>query len=641
MNTSVLSTVLRAGSAIRRSERRRAAKEPSLSSELIACIYKSNFHDPEQEYFPIGRVEQLISQDMVAKEFRRCAKAAKCLDDEVVDKDAFIDRICRQSYKAFATAIFCGLESEALLDFMIDFQERGLTDEDLPVVSEDTILEFCVDVGKAHSFCIQRWKFLAPVFSPLQYDYDLPNDCIFPFTKDVTMSRSGAFGTVSRVEIHSDHQKHMHMQYVCITNGLRSIRSYIQVAIKEIQIPQNKETLATDKAWEDEAKALRNVNNLNHPNITKCIAAVRRGERRYFMFSWADGGNLQEYWKKTAKQSPDAKSIRQMVEQLRGLADALDALHNCKSGNENLLAVSDNGSEDSNKSIRHGDLKPENILRFISGPDTKMSHIERELGNLKIADMGLAKQHIVATQLRTNTSQRYGTIRYEAPEAITETKGRSRLYDVWSLGCITLEFIIWILHGNTILEEFYTQVEAGRKQTCQYFELHEDRKGAEVHHIVTEWMERIRISDPECSQDTAIKDLLDIVRNRLLVVNLEPGPLNRKDSVASMFDTRKAIPGFRATAAEYRNYLDTILGKAKENPNYLWTEKCREGIRLPTRTDFLSPATAMHRKDLTLNQKSRDANAGRLFGVTGRVPRLEYSVSCFVYLWIADTLNYV
>jgi serine/threonine protein kinase len=395
--------------------------------------------------------------------------------------------------------------------------------------------------------------------------------------------------------------------------------------------------LNTDKAWDDEAKALRNINKLNHSNITQCIAAIRRGERRYFMFSWAEGGNLQEYWKKTARRTPDAKSIRQMVEQLKGLADALDALHNCKSGNANLLIVPNNSSEYNDKSIRHGDLKPENILRFISGSDTKKSHGEKELGTLKIADMGLAKQHIVATQLRTNTSQRYGTIRYEAPEAIIETKGRSRLYDVWSLGCITLEFIIWVLHGNTILEEFYTQVEAGRKQTCQYFELHEDRKGAEVHHIVVEWMKRIRISDPECSQDTALRDLLDIVRNRLLVVNLAPGSTNRKDSLTPMSNAGNAISSFRANAAEYRNLLGIILDKAERNPNYLWTGKSRETVRLPRRTDFLSPAAAVQRINLTMNQKSHDANTRLSFELSSRHPRLEYSVSCFIYSMVRHT----
>jgi hypothetical protein len=215
MNTSGLPTILKIGSVAKRSQRRRVAEEPGLSRELIECLHKSNFHDPEQGYFPIGRVRQLISHNLIEKEFRRCGEASKVLDEEE-NKDALIEQFCRRSYKTLATAIFCGLEKLPLLDFMIIFQEeKGLSDEDLPIVSEDTIQECCVgNTVKAHSFCTHRWMFLAPVFSPQKYDYDLPSDCIFPFEKDVTISRSGAFGTVSRVKIHSDHQKHMNMQYV-------------------------------------------------------------------------------------------------------------------------------------------------------------------------------------------------------------------------------------------------------------------------------------------------------------------------------------------------------------------------------------------------------------------------------------------
>lgn len=150
---------------------------------------------------------------------------------------------------------------------------------------------------------------------------------------------------------------------------------------------------ATDKAWEDEAKALRDINQLDHPNITRCIAAIRRGGRRYFVFAWAEGGNLQEYWENVERQSPNAKSIQQMVEQLRGLADALDALHNCRNNDNGLLGIPGTGNKDKDRSIRHGDLKPENVLRFLSGPGAKASLAAQDLGTLKIADMGLAKQH--------------------------------------------------------------------------------------------------------------------------------------------------------------------------------------------------------------------------------------------------------
>lgn len=411
------------------------------------------------------------------------------------------------------------------------------------------------------------------------------------------------------------------------------------MAIKEIQIPQDMDKQATNKAWEDEARALKNIKELNHPHITKCIAAIRRGERRYFMFPWADGGNLLEHWKQIGQQSPNPTLVRQTIEQLRGIADALDTLHNCDNSSSDLLKVptmqsgGGNKTVDNEKSIRHGDLKPENILRFlpdhgrITNSATGKPRLKTELGILKIADMGLAKQHVVATQLRTNTSQRYGTIRYEAPEAITQDKGRSRLYDIWSMGCITLEFIIWILHGNDKLEDFHAQVEADRKQTCQYFELREGSQHAEVHHVVAEWINRIRISDPECSQDTAIRDLLDVVQNRLLVVDLDPTPTHRKDSIHSRIERRESVSQYRATAAEFRRSLDAILSKMKQGPpSYICTGKSRNDIRLPLRNDHLTPAALRTGvQELTFNPRY-DTSGGRTTVHTGRMPRLEYSV---------------
>ena len=62
-------------------------------------------------------------------------------------------------------------------------------------------------------------------------------------------------------------------------------------------------------------------------------------------------------------------------------------------------------------------------------------------------------------------------MQYEAPEAIGELNGpRSRLYDVWSMGCITLEFIIWLLYGNDELNNFYGQLKGDAQNHSQDLE---------------------------------------------------------------------------------------------------------------------------------------------------------------------------
>ena len=178
------------------------------------------------------------------------------------------------------------------------------------------------------------------------------------------------------------------------------------VAIKKLNDDTSDEELR--QGWEAEAKALDEISGLNHDNIISRVAAFTKGRNRYFMFEWADEGNLRDFWQKLPLPSLNAELVKEVLAQLHGLASALHVLHNY------------NG----NGSYRHGDLKPENILRFSN---------KTALGKLKIADMGLARHHRLATGLRPHrTDTRYGTARYEPPEALTAlpNEARSRLYDI-------------------------------------------------------------------------------------------------------------------------------------------------------------------------------------------------------------------
>lgn len=390
------------------------------------------------------------------------------------------------------------------------------------------------------------------------------------------------------------------------------------MAIKEIQIIQgdDRTKLDTDEAWEQEARALENINTINHEHIIKCVAAIRRGNSRYFMFPWADGDSLRDYWDSFPKRGPDAGTIYQAIKQIRGLSDALDRLHNFYENlqidnHRNAMDV-DNASLNtpnlqvqdehnrifhpvevpSRDNIRHGDLKPENILCFSgSGPGP---------GTLKIADMGLAKRHIDATQYRKHlTSTRYGTIHYEPPEAAPGFQGsRSRLYDIWSMGCITLEMIIWILHGNEVLNDFYQQVKGGTNQVCQYYKIIESAQGhrAIVHPVVRQWIQHLQTSDPECSQDSALSDLLQTVKDKLLVVPLKPSRASTLDNGHGFVppEDDETITRYRCTAAEFRDTLDTVLAKAQQNPNYLFVGKSRHNVKppLPESSSSLTPSAA-------------------------------------------------
>lgn len=322
-------------------------------------------------------------------------------------------------------------------------------------------------------------------------------------------------------------------------------------------------------------KAHIDTNEFHHQNIIEFIAAVTRGNgtrrdrgRRYLMFRWADGGNLREFWQNNRKPQVNALLVKDVVNQLWGLADALDKLHNYGGG----------GS-----SYRHGDVKPENILRVRT---KHAAESELDVGILKIADMGLAKHHTVVTEFRPPTSMRYTTYRYEPPEVITDVStnsGRSRRQDIWSLGCVTLELIIWLLYGADVLNEFNSKWVVGDQlEQSPYFEI--EGKGhnrtVKVHPAVDATMDALS-RDQECraAEDTAMKDLLRIVRRKLLVVNLGAATTIGLDGSSSP-PNKSAVPvGTRASARDLCLDLDEIIDKGKRNERYWYTGKPRTGLK--------------------------------------------------------------
>ncbi|KAH7095139.1 heterokaryon incompatibility protein-domain-containing protein [Paraphoma chrysanthemicola] len=310
-------------------------------------------------------------------------------------------------------------------------------------------------------------------------------------------------------------------------------------------------------------------------------------------------------------ESPDPNLIQDAIHQLRGIADALDRLHNFQGGQmqssdtyrdiQLVIDPADNGALEMNddeevneyrnpmsqESIRHGDLKPENILRFLDSPS--------KIGTLKLGDMGLAKRHVAATEKRLGTSMRYGTSMYEGPETRIAKQGRSRLYDIWSMGCITFEFIIWLLHGNDALKEFYSHAETSSSQLgFQYYVMKQTGTGPHpvLNPIVTSWMDHLEAHDPELQtgSKSALKDLLQIVREQLLIVDLPP---TRGSALADGGGGRGFIPSFvggttkyRATAAEFRKSLDSIKKKEFEK-KYIYTGQDRSERTI--RADYSLP----------------------------------------------------
>jgi serine/threonine protein kinase len=222
-----------------------------------------------------------------------------------------------------------------------------------------------------------------------------------------------------------------------------------RVAIKQLKQsgPNFKKVVA------DEASVLEIMRELGEEHhLIKAIAYYRKGEDlHYFIFPWAELGNLWEFWTSRNKSpETDPDYMIWALTQLTGLASALEALHHM--------------ATDTDVNCRHGDLKPLNILCF----KTEDGHNHNP--RLVITDVGLARVHNEATRERGKTTTTAWTIRYAAPELVVDSKTtRSRRFDIWSFGCILLEFVVWNLLTipRNRFTSFYLQHPAPRRETYQ------------------------------------------------------------------------------------------------------------------------------------------------------------------------------
>ncbi|KAF4857087.1 hypothetical protein CGCSCA4_v000201 [Colletotrichum siamense] len=312
---------------------------PSLGDEFLLHLERSKF-DTKQEFLPEGYLDKLITRNALR-------------DDLFVDKadldakdENLIDFIITSAKKAFATA-YCAVGSggSALLPTMMYFQSIGFSDKALPIedlrtveptrnaqteipfpfshINRNMALRRTWAPMRIRNFYRTQWMFLAPVFSRDHFHHVLSPNVVLPFVWVGNVTKDGRFSKVYEVEIHENHQKLL---------DLKGDGTPPHVAIKEILTTENDEELRQEMEsnFMLEANALSDIASLEHTHIIERIAAITIGARHYFMFQWADGGNLREFWRDNPRPKLTPDLVRQSVRQLTGLADALMALHHYK-----------------------------------------------------------------------------------------------------------------------------------------------------------------------------------------------------------------------------------------------------------------------------------------------------------------------
>ncbi|KAI1815225.1 HET-domain-containing protein [Poronia punctata] len=543
------------------------------------------------------------------------------------------------------TVLALGQES-GLVEAVTYFRQLEATDDILPIpdiVDIDIIPRtsplrvFCDKPWNRfglRNFFREQWMFLAPVFSGAKFKQELANQICLPFTlKKGGVHRNGHFSTVYEVVLHPDHL----VGFESIPRTGRGIR--VALKILNPSGSDGKVDYNVEAVWAHEAKTLDELSELHGTrpedtaHLIRRISAFKWCDGHYIMFEWASGGTLRDFW----STNPDVYRnlggghIIEFLDQICGVAKALQTLHHTNPRTETgLLGISStghkegkgqsngrntfvpsfkypgSGDDQSARHWRHGDLKPDNILVF--------EEKDRWLGVLKISDLGLAKKHEFVTEVRPGaTATRHTTLHYEAPEALVNPTGRprSRRYDIWSMGCIILESIIWLLYGYEELDSFYKEAENidHRSQTLYFTAKRQQTNDggtqvteATVNQVSLHWIDHMLRYDPECRSfqsqkpSTALGEVLQLVKDELLVVEVIS----------------------RASAETLFTTLDNIRKRARQDKNYLFggTPRHRVGRVKPfreTKANSVSgnllevPGTRVHSQTAARSQMHLDS----------------------------------
>jgi serine/threonine protein kinase len=455
-------------------------------------------------FIPLDKLNQTITADVISGHL--LSRDYETFDPELLKK------IVERAGKVFAILILTEKENQIEALFT-----ENLTDEDLPLLptegDDDNILESGHTRGKyfhafdswtdarVSDFLDKQWYVQAPVLGATDEHMILGKKCPMPFIERETI-RHVPGTVIYRSTLHSAHHE-----------GPQATGKDCKIAIKEFLYKN---------PFDKEKENLEKMKNLRHQHLIQHIASYEKENQYYVIFPWANGGDLRNFWDQTKPNMRTQKLTLWSLQQMLGLASALEALHqlNC----------------------RHGDLKPENILHFKEG---------QEEGTLKIADLGVSKVHEKGTALRVDgTFERATTPSYEPPEVILiQDTPRSRKYDMWSMGCILLEFVIWLLTDYELIEAFNLARAgsvAGSALEAHFYKIVNGQP--EIHPIVLEVIEGLRKHPRYVG--TALEALVELICGHLLLVKVEP----------------------RYTAEELRKELEEIFFDAKNDPSYLFDD---------------------------------------------------------------------
>lgn len=231
-----------------------------------------------------------------------------------------------------------------------------------------------------------------------------------------------------------------------------------------------------------------------HIHLIRLLMAFTHGDNHFLLFPWASG-NLIDLWKRDPLPQRSVSKIRWLIDQCSGLAAGLAKLHlnsswpRDRDGKERQLG-------------RHGDIKPHNILWFDHFDGPGCVHED----HLVVSDFGLSIFHSSTANTELTTANNVGrSPTYRPPEVDLGNDPVQQSYDIWSLGCLYLEFISWYLlgyeetkgHGPNSFAKL--RIKDDNSHEDKFFMIYNERlEGGSHMAVVKPGVKAVSMNSPKC-----------------------------------------------------------------------------------------------------------------------------------------------
>ncbi|KAH0426457.1 FAD binding domain protein [Colletotrichum camelliae] len=543
---------------------------PQTLDSLSEQIRKAIVHtEHKTSFLPLDALHRILAIEGNLAPLQQCVRGAGSREGALGEVQSFVFNNSASGspsvteQRAPGSGIFAVLLLIEKPQEIEKFLLAGLSDEDLPfqfpIKDGVRTIKTKRDESVEHVFCKwayleienfskHQWTVLSPFFRKPDngnpdnvYHYDLQPEMILPFQSSTEgpNTDSGSYGTVFKVRMHPAHCDFDPYENRDLFFGVKRLKKSDGVAFKK------------------EVDTLKRFSVNTSKHLIQLLATYRYQNNYYLIFPWADS-NLQGLWE-SIKNPPHSLNLSLWVaRQCHGLAVGLSNIHVYQSQPENDLRVPSLVPTSHEKPFgRHNDIKHENVLWFRDNS----KDAEDYAGQLKISDFGFVNFNSEGSRSIV-PNQALFTPTYRPPECAVPNHTISRALDLWSLGCLYLEFVTWLLKGYAAATDDFTDKRLSEGQHSDVKEFQDDNFFTMESGVLSLKPSVIKCMmdlhmDPHCTP--YLHDFLDCIADHLLVPN----------------------PAGRISCAKLVCKLGSILQKCEENPEYCTKDDPRSDHAIP------------------------------------------------------------